>query len=287
MGQPAFDPVKYTASSRDAWSEAARNFSEENAHRLEPYGMKLLEMLELDRVKTGSRLLDICSGPGEPALTLAERLGPKAHVTGSDFSPEMVRLATESAAGKNLKNVEFRECDAQQLPFESGSFDMVTCRFGLMLVAEPPKVAHEVERVLKKGGKFGFTVWAASEKNGPVWTIRKVMADLVPADLLPPMPDTHQWGDTKRIGELMDECELAVRKIEPVAADWTYPSAQEYWERMTKGSPMGRMLSKLPAGFSPKIESETIRRIGSLARPDGTLSLGAEALTIVAQKGMT
>ncbi|HLF05916.1 MAG TPA: hypothetical protein VI893_01865, partial [Thermoplasmata archaeon] len=162
-----------------------------------------------------------------------------------------------------------------------------TCRFGLMLVAEPPRVAHEVERVLKKGGKFGFTVWAASEKTGPVWTIRQVMADLVPADLLPPMPDTHQWGDTKRIGELMDECELAVRKIEPVSADWTYPSAREYWERMTKGSPMGRMLSRLPAGSTPKIETETIQRMASLARPDGSLSLGAEALAVVAQKGMT
>jgi ubiquinone/menaquinone biosynthesis C-methylase UbiE len=287
MGQPAFDPEKYTAASREAWSEAAKEFADENAARLEPYGAKLLELLELERVRPGACVLDICSGPGEPAISIARRLDGRAKVTGSDFSPEMVRIGAERAAAAGLRNIEFREADAQALPFDARAFDIVTCRFGLMLVAEPPRVAREVERVMKKGGRFGFVVWAAGEKRGPVWTIRQVINELVPADRLPPAPDTHQWGDPSRLRSLMDESELAIRKLESAKAVWSYASPADYWRSMTRGSPMGKLISRLPAEFAPRIESETLERLAGLARPDGSLSLPAEALVVVAQKGMT
>ena len=287
MPQLSYDPAKYTSASRDAWSDAARAFADENAPKLEPYGLRMIEMLDLAALKPGARVLDLCSGPGEPALTIAKRLEGRATVVGTDLAPEMVRLANERAAGTKLANVAFEECDAQALKFEPASFDLVTCRFGLMLVAEPDRVAKEVERVLKKGGKFGFTTWAESSKTAPVWITRQVVMDLVPKEMIPPGPDIYRWGDPANLTALMDEADMAIRKIEAVKATWEYDSPDHYWWSMTRGSPTGRMLSKFPPEMAMKVEEESKRRLAKLASPDGRLRLDAEALAVVAQKGMT
>src|SRR5262245_41672066 len=102
MAQPPFDPAHYTATSREAWSTVAREFATEHAPRLEPYGLKLLDMLDLDALPDGARVLDLASGPGEPALTIAQRLEGRATVVGSDLAPEMLDIARAAAAGKGL-----------------------------------------------------------------------------------------------------------------------------------------------------------------------------------------
>ena len=104
----------------------------------------------------GSRLLDVCSGPGFIAAAAAAR---GATVSGLDFSSAMV-----AAARQRFPALTFREGDAEALPFDAGSFDAVTMNFGLLHLARPDTALAEAHRVLRPGGRYAFTVWAAPER---------------------------------------------------------------------------------------------------------------------------
>jgi len=109
------------------------------------------------RLEPGMRLLDLACGPGYVSEKAKES---GASPVGVDFSPQMIRIAK----ARNPE-MEFNEGDAENLNFESGSFDAVSMNFGMLHMADPEKVFSEAQRILRKGGRFGFTVWSEPEES--------------------------------------------------------------------------------------------------------------------------
>jgi ubiquinone/menaquinone biosynthesis C-methylase UbiE len=101
-------------------------------------------------------LLDVCCGPGHLA---AAAMAAGAHAEGIDFAPTMVALAQG-----NYPAIPFREGDAEHLPLPDGSFDAVACVFGVMHMTHPDLAVAEAFRVLRHGGVFAFTQWAAEDE---------------------------------------------------------------------------------------------------------------------------
>jgi ubiquinone/menaquinone biosynthesis C-methylase UbiE len=101
-------------------------------------------------------LLDVCCGPGHLAAAAAAR-GHRAE--GIDFAPTMVALAQ-----RNYPAVSFREADAERLPYPNTCFDAIACAFGLMHMERPDLAIAEAFRVLRPGGVFVFTQWAADDE---------------------------------------------------------------------------------------------------------------------------
>lgn len=114
-------------------------------------------LLDATEVLAGMSALDVGCGPGYVSAAAAER---GATPTGLDFSKEMVAIAK-----KMSPHIEFREGDAQNLPFADASFDRVLANFALLHLADPERACVEAFRVLKSGGKFGFTIWAPPSEN--------------------------------------------------------------------------------------------------------------------------
>lgn len=108
-------------------------------------------LLDAARVGRGSRMLDVATGAGYAAGAALER---GAEVTGVDFSSTQVSLAKQ-----RYPAAAFRECDACDLPFESGSFDAVVCNYGVLHFYDQPAFFREAFRVLGSGGRLAFTVW--------------------------------------------------------------------------------------------------------------------------------
>lgn len=130
-------------------------------------------LLDAAGVSEGARVLDLASGAGEPAMTAAKRVGPTGSVTVTDVASEMVEAAKRRSAKLCLSNMSFEVTAMERLPFRDDSFDVVTCRYGLMYCTDPASAWRECSRVLKRGGRAAHMVWGPEENNTMVWTVMR------------------------------------------------------------------------------------------------------------------
>ena len=91
-------------------------------------------LVDYARPQAGMQVLDLASGTGEPAITLASRIGPEGHVVALDLSPELLQIAEERGRERHLTNLTTRQADANNLPFPDQGFDLITSRFGVMFL---------------------------------------------------------------------------------------------------------------------------------------------------------
>jgi ubiquinone/menaquinone biosynthesis C-methylase UbiE len=117
-------------------------------------GESLEVLLELVKPQPHWQVLDVGAGAGHTAMAFAPQV---AHVIATDITTEMLDKTAELAAGRSLANLETRVADAEALPFDDASFDLVTCRLAFHHFTEPRQALSEFARVLKPGGVVGFT----------------------------------------------------------------------------------------------------------------------------------
>jgi SAM-dependent methyltransferase len=145
------------------------------------------------KVHAGQGLLDVCCGTGVVAVTAA-RLG--ARVTGLDFTPALLERARENSQIAFVE-IDWREGDAEALPFADGAFDVVLSQFGHIFAPRPEVAVAEMLRVLKPGGTIGFATWPPELFTGRMFTITARYAPPPPPGVAPP----PLWGDPGVVAE--------------------------------------------------------------------------------------
>ena len=161
----SFDPEQFKQGQRQAWSRTASGMKTWWPV-LEEGGQKLADRLvDLAGVRSGSKILDVATGIGEPAVTAARRVQPNGKVLATDISPEMLAIGRERAEKLGLQHIiEFRESDAESLKLPDKSFDAVLCRLGLMFLSNIPHALRIFYNALVPGGKIAAAVWPALDK---------------------------------------------------------------------------------------------------------------------------
>lgn len=159
-------------------------------------------LVEDGRVASQHAVLDIATGPGEPALTVAALVGPEGKVFGIDPIPEMVAAACRAADRLGLKNAQFEVALADQLPFSADTFDAVISRFGVMFFPSPVDAVREMLRVLKPGRKLALAVWHFAERNSFHYALSRVIERFV--DSPPPAADALDAFRFASPGKLRD-----------------------------------------------------------------------------------
>jgi SAM-dependent methyltransferase len=145
-------------------------------------------LLDALQVKSGTKFLDIATGPGYVAAAAARR---GATVLGIDFSSRMLEQARQLHPG-----TEFRQGDAEQLPLGNGLFDSAATNFGILHFAQPELTLREALRVIRAGGYFAFTAWARPEDTiGFDIVLRAVEAYGEPRIQLPEGPPFFRFSD--------------------------------------------------------------------------------------------
>lgn len=115
----------------------------------------------------GQRILDVATGTGDPALTLARHVARGGRVTCADLSAGMLAAARANARAEGVDNVDFVIAGGDALPFLDESFDAVSCRFGIMFILDALGALREMRRVLVPGGRAALMVWGSDQQ--PFW----------------------------------------------------------------------------------------------------------------------
>src|SRR2546430_8341068 len=140
------------------WSGVAGAWATHSAF-VDARGAQMTErMLELSRPQPGERVLELACGAGGPGLAASPLVVPDGEVVLSDVAAEMTAIASARAAALGLANVSTRVLDLERIDEPDASYDVVLCREGLMLVADPARAAREIRRVLRPGGRVVLTV---------------------------------------------------------------------------------------------------------------------------------
>lgn len=121
-------------------------------------------LVELAGVESGSRVLDVAAGYGEPALTAARKAGPEGSVVATDISAEMLAFGRERAAAAGLANVEFVESDASSLDFPPASFDAAVSRWGIIFEPDAEAAAARIRGFLKPGARMAISSWGQPDQ---------------------------------------------------------------------------------------------------------------------------
>ena len=150
---------KHINNNQPDWGRIAEKFDLWLPH-IAPVGDALLEALN---VQPGDTVLDVASGTGEPALTLARRMGNTVKIIGTDAAEAMVNVAQKKATNEKLSHIQFQHMTAEKLAFPDGVFDKVLCRFGVMLFEDSLQGLKQMQRVLKPGGRVAIMSFHSGE----------------------------------------------------------------------------------------------------------------------------
>jgi SAM-dependent methyltransferase len=164
MESDAIDPADFREAQHKNWDSAAVGWNEwrEFNDRADRHISERL--VELAGVRSGSRVLDVAAGYGEPALTVARRTGPGGRVVATDISAQMLAFGRERAATAGLGNVEFIESDAAGLDFPAESFDAAVSRWGIIFEPDAEAAAGRIRGFLKPGARIAISSWGEPDQ---------------------------------------------------------------------------------------------------------------------------
>jgi ubiquinone/menaquinone biosynthesis C-methylase UbiE len=268
--QPAPDLAALKTRQQAAWSSG--NYAIVGS-TLQIVGEELCETLDL---KAGSKVLDVAAGNGMATLAAARRW---CDVTSTDYVPALLERGKARATAEGMQ-VEFREADAENLPFDDASFEVVLSTFGVMFTPNQDRAAAELLRVCKPRGRIGLANWTPEGFIGQVFkTLGKY---------LPPPAGTRSpalWGTRARLTEMFDAGASSI-KAESRLFKFRYRSPEHFLDVFkTYYGPVLKAFAALEPAKQEELHNDLnalIVRMNSSG--DGTMVVPSEYLEVVITK---
>jgi SAM-dependent methyltransferase len=264
-----FDPEAVREFEHAGWQRAAAEYDATFARATAPFVDALLDAAG---VTAGMRVLDVCCGTGVVTAAAAAR---DVDVTGRDFSAAMLAEARRQHPG-----LRFDESDAEALPYADASFDAVVSNFGIHHVPRPEEALAQGLRVLRRGGRFAFTTWAAPEQN-IAW---RLMFDAIRAHGDPNAakapPSGGGLGRVEAALRLLRDTGFTDARVEPVRREWIIAQPRDLIGALARGTVRtAALIAAQPRSAMPAIEGAIAEAAAKYRRADGF------ALPIVALLG--
>lgn len=268
------------------WSQSAPYWEKYRALIGEMFAPVTQALIEDAGIARGNSILDVATGSGEPALSIADLVGPEGLVVGTDVVPEMVEAARRESARRKLQNVRFEVAFTDSLPFPADTFDAAVSRFGVMFFPSPSECLRDILRVLRPGGRIALAVWYLAEKNPFDYTVSRIVDRYVEAIAVKQGPsDMFRFATP---GELLN---LLLRAGGSAPSERLLQfsirasiSAEDFWTLRTELSE--RLRTKLALLSEPQraeVKREAIEAIRAYSFENG-ISFPAEVLIVSGRK---
>ena len=231
--------ANFKAAQRAGWA----HFAPLQALTTEPAG----RLVRFADIRPGNRVLDVACGTGVVAVTAARR---GATVAGLDLTPQLLDVARDNAQIAGVR-IDWREGDAESLPFPDNSFDVVVSQFGHMFAPRPEVVLGEMLRVLEPGGTIAFSTWPPELFVGRLFALTSRYMPPLPEGVAPP----PLWGEPtvvrERLGARVHDLRFD-REVMVVPA----LSVQHQRENLERSAgPVTKLVESLSASDPAKLEA--------------------------------
>lgn len=243
-------------------------------------------ILEASHLRPDMHVLDLASGPGEPALSIAAALGPGGSVTATDPSAEMLSVVCERAVAKGLTSLACRKAEAEHLPFPSATFDLVTCRFGVMYFTDPGRASREIHRVLVGGGRTVLLAWGPWQDSDHYSATLAIMARH-----LPDPPDLaanpqFSFADPERLASLLQQAGFHNVHSEFRDVPWCWPgTSEEAWQCIQETAVADRkFFDAIPQDRRAAVDREVLDAMRKF-ESDGRVRFRARLVLACGEKG--
>ena len=229
-----------------------RPYAEELARRAKRLGAK--------------HILETAAGTGAVTQALHDAL-PDAEIVATDLNPPMLEVATQRVQSPNVR---FQPADAQALPFDEGSFDLVVCQFGAMFFPDKVLGHSEARRVLREGGSYLLAIWDRIDRNPMSEAAQQALIDLFPED--PPLfmqEGPFGYHDRGAIERDLRAAGFTNMKIETVELRSRAPSSEDAARALCYGTPMGVEVEDRAPGTLDRAFERVKAGLARFEGPDG------------------
>ena len=239
------------------------------------------EFMALQPLKPGARVLDVASGTGNLAVIAARR---GCEVSGIDIATNLVVQARARAAAEGLR-IDFREGDAEAMPYQDGQFDLVVSMFGVMFTPQPDIAAAELRRVTKPGGMIALANWTPEGFIGKMFKVFKAHLPPPPAGVPSPMG----WGDVTTVRSRLQHGFSSVRLTRRMAMmRYPFPPAETVEFFRQYYGPTQRAFASLDVSAQAALRRDLVelQAVNNTAGLHDTTEVAAEYLEVAAVRSV-
>jgi SAM-dependent methyltransferase len=261
--------------SRERWERAAAGWESERETMQRSAQVVSVWLIEHIEPQPGYRLLELAAGVGDTGLLAAELVQPGGSVIITDGAEAMVEAAKRRAEQLGVRNVEIRQMEAEWIDLPAASVDGVLCRWGYMLLHDPPAALRETRRVLRPGGRVALAAWADPADNP--WSAvpsaeLRAMGALEPADF--DAPGMFALRDPDRIGALLEDTGFTDIVIEQVDVVSHYADLDEWWDiQLDVSLSLADPVRALTPAQRDDLRDAIDAQLGAYVGPDGSVAL--------------
>jgi SAM-dependent methyltransferase len=269
----------YREYTRTTWNESAEAYVG-LLRNLEPFRSYLVARLA---PQLGERILDLGTGPGEPAITIARLVGASGHVTGIDLSENMVSIAQRVAGARGERHVEFRTMDCGDLRFPDETYDAAVSSFGFQIFTDPERAAREARRVLRPGGRIAVSVWSTGDRVPWIHAIMGPMLEHAEPDETGYIPTPYETGGPGEMVAFLESAGFRDASEERRQYSLMFDSEEAYFQSVLKATPIGHSLSEESEDIQQEVLRKARENLVPWKKPEGLLIPG-EGVFVVARK---
>ncbi|HEX6759755.1 MAG TPA: methyltransferase domain-containing protein [Propionibacteriaceae bacterium] len=233
-------------------------------------------MIDIAHIEDGQRVLDVACGTGVVARAAADRVGRSGSVVGLDLNPAML----EVAAGTR-RDIEWRQGDAANLPFEDSEFDAVLCQSALFFFPDVDAAVAEMARVVRPGGGVAVQTYASLDDQPGFLELDAVVRRIAAADALQLLDIYWSQGDLSNLCKTLSRAGLDIVESRTTLGTAMYGSVENLIETEVKGTPLADRLSDDQIS---QILAESGNSFAKFLTPTGELRMPIRAHLVMGRK---